>query len=394
MENSNNQDLVNRLELLLEINATISSTRNLSELLTKITNTTSIVMRSEASSIALMDYGTEELVFQFVHGEFGEQVRTIRVPVGTGISGWVAKYGVPLIIPDAQKDPRFNNKVDEKTTFVTRSVICVPLKREDRIIGVLQSLNRKDGGTFGNEDLAIFESLANIASIAIENAQLYEILNQRLQQIEEAKQRNEYILNQLKQSEKEMSDLRELSQQRGAFMGKLGTFRVENLVQMLGNDYKTGCLTLMNGTDKGYIYLKNGKLMHSYVEGKSVTGLESFYETICWLTGEFSFTEGDTHKDVTIDKMAMSIIIEGLRRFDESNALRDKYKDAMIPKYTVEPEVDLGKPEPNDVPKIAVLKLVLDGEKSIAQLFKESGFSRYTFYTSIKELEEERMIAF
>ncbi|MEK7433952.1 MAG: DUF4388 domain-containing protein [Cyanobacteriota bacterium] len=393
MENESNQELVNRLNLLLEINATINSTRNLGELLTKITNTTSVVMKSEASSIALLDAANNELVFQFVHGEFGDQVRTIRVEVGKGISGWVAKYGVPLIVPDAQKDPRFNNKVDEKTTFVTRSVICVPLKREERVIGILQSLNKKDGGQFGNDDLAIFESLANIASIAIENAQLYEILNQRLVQLEEAKQRTEYILNQLKQSEKEMSALRELSKQRGAFMGKLGTFRVENLVQMLGNDYKTGKLSLINGAEKGYIYLKNGKLMHSYIEDKEVEGLESFYETICWLEGEFSFQEGETHEDVTIDKMAMSIIIEGLRRFDESNALRDKYKATFVPKHSFEDNSNLGEPQENDPPKISILKAI-NGVKNVEHIFKASPFGRYTFYTTLKELDEAKMISF
>ena len=87
MENETNQELVTRLNLLLEINATISSTRNLAELLTKITNTTSVVMKSEASSIALLDANNQELEFQFVHGEFGEKVRTIRVAVGSGISG-------------------------------------------------------------------------------------------------------------------------------------------------------------------------------------------------------------------------------------------------------------------------------------------------------------------
>lgn len=106
MDSSENQDLINRLNLLLEMNSTISSTKNFDELLSKITNTTSIVMKSEASSIALLDHSSDELVFQFVHGSVGESIRTIRVPVGTGISGWVAKYGLPLVIPDAKDNPK------------------------------------------------------------------------------------------------------------------------------------------------------------------------------------------------------------------------------------------------------------------------------------------------
>ncbi|RYX98773.1 DUF4388 domain-containing protein, partial [bacterium] len=328
-------------------------------------------------------------VFQFVHGKAGEAVRTVRVPVGTGISGSVAKYGVPLVIPDAQKDPRFNGKIDEKSNFVTRSVICVPLKREENIIGVLQSLNRKDGSTFSNQDLSIFESLAGIASIAIENAQLYTVLNQRLQQLEEAKQRNEYILNQLRRSEEETEKLKELSESRGAFSGKLDVFRVENLVQMLGNDYKTGKLTLKDDSEEAYIYLQNGKLRHVQLKNRNISGLNAFFETICWQDGEFSFEDGITVGENTIDKMSMSIIIEGLRRLDEYNVLKEKYPQDSIPKLN--PDIDINQLE--DINKINILKSI-DGNKTIKDLLWVSSYDRYTFFSLIKELDEEKKISF
>ncbi|MFN8578534.1 MAG: GAF domain-containing protein [Candidatus Sericytochromatia bacterium] len=363
------------------------------ELLSKITNTTSVVMRAEASSIALMDHSTDELVFQFVHGDASDAVRTFRVPVGTGISGWVAKYGVPLIVPDAQKDPRFSNKSDEKSHFITKSVICVPLKREESVIGILQSLNRKDGGVFTNQDLSIFESLAGIASIAIENAQLYTVLHQRLQQLEEAKQRNESILNQLKKSEEETEKLKELSHNRGSFSGKLGVFRVENLVQMLGNDYKTGKLSLKdNENEEAYIYLQNGKLKHVELKNRNLKGINAFYETICWQDGDFSFEDSINVEDNTIDKMSMSIIIEGLRRLDEYNVLKEKYASNLVPKYAFESQINLA-PEANDSPKISVLKSI-NGTSSIHDLLWNSYLDRYSFYTAIKELEEDQMIKF
>jgi putative methionine-R-sulfoxide reductase with GAF domain len=387
------QDLVNRLNLLLEINASINSTRSLDELLSKITNTTSVIMRSEASSIALLDVTTDELVFQFVHGSASDAIRTFRVPVGKGISGWVAKYGVPLIVPDAHKDPRFNGTADAKSNFVTKAVICVPLKREDKVVGILQSLNRKDGGVFTNEDLTIFESLASIASIAIENAQLYELLNQRLLQLEEAKQRNEYILNQLKRSEEETEKLKELSKtSTGAFSGKLGLFRVENLVQMLGNDYKTGRLTLRAPDDEAYIYLQDGKLKHVVFKNRPLSGINAFYETICWQEGSFSFENDISPPANTIDKMSMGIIIEGLRRLDESNVLRDRFTPEMVPKYAFETESTL-EPDPNDNPKIAILKQI-DGKKTVGNLLHSSSLDRYSVLSSIKELLEDKMITF
>lgn len=393
MDTQEDQDLINRLSLLLEINSTISSTKNLDELLSKITNTTSVVMRCEASSIALLDHSTDELVFQFVHGDASDSVRTIRVPVGEGISGWVAKYGVPLIVPDAHKDPRFNKSSDDKSHFVTKSVICVPLKREESVIGILQSLNKKDNGVFGSQDLSIFESLAGIASIAIENAQLYTVLQQRLQQLQEAKFRNESILNQLKKSEEETEKLKELSQSRGAFSGKLGVFRVENLVQMLGNDYKTGKLSLKDGTgEEAYIYLQNGKLKHVELKNRKLSGLNAFYETICWQDGEFSFEDGINTDANTIDKISMSIIIEGLRRLDEYNVLKEKYSEELIPKYAFESEINLV-PDANDTPKIAVLKSI-NGSQNIRDLLWASVFDRYSFFTAIKELDEDQMITF
>lgn len=392
-DTSDNQDLVNRLNLLLEINTIINSTKSLDELLSKITNTTSMIMRAEASSIALLDRTTDELVFQFVHGDLSESIKTIRVPVGSGISGWVAKYGVPLIIPDAQKDPRFDHLADEKSSFVTKSVICVPLKRDNNVIGVLQSLNRKDKTVFNNEDLTIFESLASIASIAIENAQLYQILNQRLQQLEEQKQRNEYILNKLRSSEEEALKLRDLSKDRGVFSGKLDVFRVENLIQMLGNDYKTGRLKLISGNnEEAYIFLNNGKLKHVEIRNRNLSGINAFYETICWQDGDFSFETGIEQDKNTIDKMSMGIIIEGLRRLDEYNVLKEKYLVDMIPKFAFETDQVL-LPHQDDVPKISVLKSI-DGNKKIAELLISSNLDRYSFFISIDELQKDQMITF
>jgi len=388
-----NQSLVNRFNLLLEINASINSTRDIDELLNKITNVTSIVMQSEASSIALLDYASEELIFQFVHGEASDKIKTTRIPVGEGIAGWVAMYGVPLIVPDAQKDPRFNRKIDDKSTFKTKSVICAPLKRADRVIGILQSLNRKDGGVFSTDDMTIFDSLANIVAIAVENAQLYSLLNQRLNELQEAKKRNEYILEQLKQSETETVKLRELSKKRGVFSGELEVFRVENLLQMLSNDHKTGRLALLSGEEEAHVYLKDGKLIHVELKNRKLSGINGSYEIICWQKGQFSFEDGIESQKVSIDKMTMALIIEGLRRFDEYNVLRNKFTDEMVPKFPFKTEIDLGTPNENDVPKIHVLKFI-NGKKTVFDILKYAILDRYSVLNALKELQDEMMITF
>ncbi|HPG32197.1 MAG TPA: PP2C family protein-serine/threonine phosphatase, partial [bacterium] len=96
----------------------------------------------------------------------------IRVPVGKGIAGWVAENDKPLIIEDVSKDERFYKKADEKSTFKTKSILCVPLKVKDKIIGVLQVLNKRGGNPFNNDDLTLFSVMAHMAALAIENARL------------------------------------------------------------------------------------------------------------------------------------------------------------------------------------------------------------------------------
>jgi len=385
--NENNQDLINRLNLLLEMNTTINTTRNLNELLNKIINVTSAVMRSEASSIALLDESTNELVFQFVHGSASDKVRKIRVAVGTGISGWVAKYGVPLIIPDAQNDPRFNNKVDKESNFVTKSVICIPLKRNEKVIGILQSLNKKNDSTFTSEDLSIFESLGGIATIAIENAQLYKLLSQKIEQLEIEKHRNDYILNQLKKSEEETEKLRNISKNKADFSGNLGIFRVENLLQMLSNDYKTGRLTLNSSEGIACIFLNSGKLQHAELKSRSLEGLNAFYETICWLDGTFNFEQDVITSKNTINKMVMSIVIEGLRRLDETNSLKERYNYNYTPKL-VETNYKSNNEEMNKVISF------IDGKRNIKEIINNSEIDRYTCLLSIKDLHERNIISF
>jgi putative nucleotidyltransferase with HDIG domain len=89
------------------------------------------------------------------------------------VAGWVAREGKPVLIPDAQKDPRFFKKADQKTEFKTRSIIAVPLKTKSKLIGVAEVLNKKGSEPFSAEDLDMLEALSNQAAVAIENAKLY-----------------------------------------------------------------------------------------------------------------------------------------------------------------------------------------------------------------------------
>jgi response regulator RpfG family c-di-GMP phosphodiesterase len=161
---------------LLEVGRVVSSTLDLKELLTKIMNTATKVMRCETSTVYLVDDQTNELYFHLVQGDpnVGAKLQEIRLPLGTGLAGWCAQNNKTVIVPDTEKDPRFFKGADKKSGFVTRSMICVPMRLKDRVIGVLQVLNRTGDIPFNEHDVEMLENVANQAVSAIENARLYE----------------------------------------------------------------------------------------------------------------------------------------------------------------------------------------------------------------------------
>jgi len=384
------KQLANRFSLLLEVNASINSTLNLDDLLRKILNVATIVVQAEASSLALIDNITNELVFNFAQGEAGDKVESLRIPIGQGIAGWVAKYGVSLNIPDARQDPRFWKGADDETQFVTKSVLCVPLRRNERIIGILEAMNKLNDGVFNDEDTIVFESLGNIASIAIENSQLYILLNQQLKKLEESNQRLEGILQQLQKSEDEVAKLHNFVNAKGTLEGKLEVFTPENLTQMLANDNKTGKLTLNGNEESGDIYFAVGKIIHARTHKKPMTGSNAFYELICIREGAFSFAEGEKIEDKTIEGSFMHLLIEALRRLDEFTALKQNYPLTKVPKLIVSDGAAF-KPETFDSVKISIVRL-LDGRNNIETILQKASFDRFTTLSAIDELKQSNII--
>ena len=166
---------IDRLYEVLEVNALLSSSLNLGLVLNTLMSKAREVMLAEASSLMLLDEDTQELYFHTLTGEKSEGLKEIRLKLGEGIAGWVAKEGEPLLVEDCSKDPRFSKKADETSHFQTRSMMCVPLKFRKRVLGTVQVLNKLDGTFFKQKDLKFFSVLANQAAIAIENARLHEM---------------------------------------------------------------------------------------------------------------------------------------------------------------------------------------------------------------------------
>jgi HD-GYP domain-containing protein (c-di-GMP phosphodiesterase class II) len=131
------------------------------------------LMNAEAGSLLQVDGERGELYFEVARGKKGRKVKEIRLRIGEGIAGWVAKYGRPLLIHDVTRDKRFQKSVDERSGFKTLNMVCVPVRIKGNIIGVLQAINKKSG-EFSSNDLGLFQHFSNQFAIALDNARLYE----------------------------------------------------------------------------------------------------------------------------------------------------------------------------------------------------------------------------
>jgi diguanylate cyclase (GGDEF)-like protein len=103
----------------------------------------------------------------------GKKIIGMRLKIGQGVAGWVARYGQSLIVPDVTKDPRFYSGIDKRSKFTTKSVLCVPMHSRNKIIGVVEVVNKIGGEPFTQDDLDIFENLVAHITIALENANMY-----------------------------------------------------------------------------------------------------------------------------------------------------------------------------------------------------------------------------
>jgi HD-GYP domain-containing protein (c-di-GMP phosphodiesterase class II) len=168
---------IQRLQRLQEVSGILSSSLNQREVRSLAMHAATQVVDAETGSLLLLDQEANELYFDVALGEKGERVRQIRLKLGEGIAGHVAQTGEPVLVDDVQNDPRFARNADKKSGFVTRNMVCVPVKVRERMLGVLQAINKRHGGRFDEGDLQDFIGLGQQVGIAIENANLYEEIN-------------------------------------------------------------------------------------------------------------------------------------------------------------------------------------------------------------------------
>lgn len=129
-------------------------------------------------SLLRLDEASNELFFVVVEGIDAAAVEGIRLQVGEGIAGQVALTGESIFVADASKDKRFTSKVDDASGFKTKSIMAVPIKFQDKILGLIEVINRNDGEPFEDEELVVLETIADFTAIALTNAMLYQSMIQ------------------------------------------------------------------------------------------------------------------------------------------------------------------------------------------------------------------------
>ena len=164
--------LLLRFQRLLDLTSDLASTFDLDTLLQRIVVAARELTDCEASSLLLYDQQSHSLYFEAATGALVGGVGQRAIPADNSIAGWVFTHGQPLLSDDVMSDQRFFREIDALTRFETRSILGVPLKTKNKVMGVIESVNKVQG-RFDEEDVQILQTLAAQAAIAIENSQLF-----------------------------------------------------------------------------------------------------------------------------------------------------------------------------------------------------------------------------
>jgi two-component system, OmpR family, phosphate regulon sensor histidine kinase PhoR len=166
---------IHALEELHWATQQIVSEENLFNLLDQILYNAMRVLKAQGGSLLIRDDDTNELAFVLVHGDLKQQLQGYRIGGEVGIAGWVATHREPVIVNNPRQDRRFSLQVDEAFHFVTRSLLCVPMMAHNKVIGVIQLINKTNGYTFTEADVTLLSILGHVAATALEQ------INSRLQ---------------------------------------------------------------------------------------------------------------------------------------------------------------------------------------------------------------------
>jgi signal transduction histidine kinase len=176
------QQRAHQLSTLNEITRQLTSTLDQEPLLRNILENAVNILNCEAGTLFLMDEPTGDLEFKVTTGPVAGNLLGQRLPAGTGIVGRAVQLRAPVIENDGQRSPNRYGGADKQTGFISRSLLAVPMQIKDRVLGVIEVINRKDGLPFAEDDQNLLTAFAGQAAVAIENARLLALTDQELEE--------------------------------------------------------------------------------------------------------------------------------------------------------------------------------------------------------------------
>jgi len=241
---------------LREVGVALGTTLDLDQLLELILDRITRAVEADRATLYLLDEANDELVSRVAQGE---DVRSIRLKIGHGIAGYVARTGKPLHVRDAYKDPRFSPEWDLVTGYRTRSILAAPMKNHlGKTIGVVQVLNKRRGD-FSDDDAEILAALATQAAVSIDNSRLFMSVTQKNILLLDTKEQLEHRVRDLKllfDLERAMAHAASLEELLMAVLGEA----------MRACEAKMGAVALRDpesGTGTLYVIDERGKKMKS-----------------------------------------------------------------------------------------------------------------------------------
>jgi GAF domain-containing protein len=154
--------------------------RTSEELLQSIVEAAARIFGAAAASILLLDEQQQELVFKVAHNAGDANVIGLRTPMDKGIAGYVVMTGQPIAVSNVEEDSRFNRSFAEKTGYVPKSILAMPLLSEGKVIGVMEVLDKISASSFGMQDMELLGLFARQAAIAINQAQQIDNLGEAM----------------------------------------------------------------------------------------------------------------------------------------------------------------------------------------------------------------------
>ncbi len=147
--------------------AVLGTEEGFAALLRSVVEVARAIFGARAATIFLLDEETDELVFEAIAG-VGTELVGRRVPSDTGLAGFVLGSRQPLVLEDIQNDPRFARDVAESTGYMPQGLMAVPLLYDERVLGVLEVLDRPQNASFSLSELELLALFANQAAIALD----------------------------------------------------------------------------------------------------------------------------------------------------------------------------------------------------------------------------------